>query len=45
MIQIVMHSLFTKEKDTWQNNPNGSYSIGVDSVVMKDTATLITGII
>jgi hypothetical protein len=45
MIQIFMHKLFTKGKDTWQKAPYVSYSIGVDSIVMRDTATFITGII
>ena len=36
--------LFTKEKDAWQKTPNVSYSIGVDAIVMGDTAIFITGI-
>ena len=45
MIQIFMHMLLTKEKDTWQKAPYVSYSIGIDSIVMRDTTTFITGII
>jgi hypothetical protein len=37
--------LLTKEKDTWQKVPYVSYSIGIDSIVMRDTTTFITGII
>ena len=45
MIQIFMHMLLTKEKDTWQKAPYVSYSIGIDSIVMMDMAAFITGII
>jgi hypothetical protein len=37
--------LLTKEKDTWQKAPYVSYSIGIDSIVMRNMATFITGII
>jgi hypothetical protein len=37
--------LLTKEKDTWQKAHYVSYSIGIDSIVMRDMATFITGII
>jgi hypothetical protein len=37
--------LLTNEKDTWQKVPYVSYSIGIDSIVMRDTTTFITGII
>ena len=40
-----MHMLLTKEKDTWQKAPYVSYSIGIDSIVMRNMATFITGII
>ena len=43
MIQIFMHILLTKEKDTWQKAPYVSYSIGVDSIVMRDTQHLLQG--
>jgi hypothetical protein len=43
MIQIFMHLLYTKEKDTWQKAPYVSYSIGVDSIVMRDTQHLLQG--
>jgi hypothetical protein len=45
MIQIFMHMLHTKEKDTWPKAPYVSYSIGIDFIVMRDMATFITGII
>jgi anaerobic C4-dicarboxylate transporter len=45
MIQIFMHMLLTKEKDTWQKAPYVSYSIRIDYIFMRDMATFITGII